>query len=77
MAGPGGCVNDTGSKLTSLPSSLPESGRGGQVAEADPADSELTIKAARASAEAAAIAMLNRELARRLRLDHLGLGPHA
>src|SRR6516165_155942 len=66
--------------MTELPACLLHSryqATAGQVAAADPADTEFAIKAARASAKAAAVAMLDRELAGRLRLDLLGLGRHA
>src|SRR5579885_2997687 len=49
----------------------------GQVPEADPADAELAVEAAGTPAQPAAIAMADRELARRFRLDLLGLGRHA
>src|SRR5512135_3507440 len=48
----------------------------GQVPEADPADAEFAIDGAGASAELAAAPVPDRELAGRLRLDHLGLGGH-
>jgi hypothetical protein len=48
----------------------------GQVPEANSTDAKLAIEAAGTSAQAAAIPMLNRKLARGLRLDLLGLGRH-
>src|SRR3954471_18098464 len=48
----------------------------GQAPEADPADAELAVDGARATAKFAAVPMPDRELAGRLRLDHLGFGRH-
>jgi hypothetical protein len=47
-----------------------------QVPEADPADAELAVEATRTTAQATAVPMLDRKLARRFRLDFLGLGRH-
>ena len=47
-----------------------------QVPEADPADAEFAVKATRSPAQAAAVSMLNRKLARGFRFDLLGLGRH-
>ena len=49
----------------------------GQVPEANSTNAELAIVAAGTSAQAAAVAVLDLELPRRLRLDLLGFGRHA
>src|SRR5262245_12762774 len=49
---------------------------GRELAEADAADAELAIDGAGTAAELAPISVPDRELARRLRLDHLGFGGH-
>src|SRR5262249_40103002 len=49
----------------------------GQAPEANPTDAEFAIVTAGTPAQATAISVLNRKLARRLRLDFLGLRRHA
>jgi hypothetical protein len=47
-----------------------------QVPEADPTHAEFAVKATRPPAQAAAVSVLDRKLARRFRFDFLGLGRH-
>jgi hypothetical protein len=46
----------------------------GQFSEANPADAEFAVDGTRTPAELATVPVSNRELAGRLRLDHLSFG---
>jgi hypothetical protein len=46
----------------------------GQLSEADPADAEFAVNGTRTPAQLATVPVSNRELAGRLRLDHLSFG---